>query len=205
MVRPDRAAAPMRGGSCCTELAGASPAAVSAGAPRSRPRASGETPPPEWGVKSPACVVRRAGGERVRRPSVERTLQPRDMNTRKGGPAEPIISRRRQQTAPVPDRSGAGHPRGREEGMWTQFGAEQERPVPAAGEGAGASGRGPTRRPGPTSGEGGPYKPSVKGDRAGRESEGPIVPTGRRSLPATPAEKAGRGKGPCFGHGRGRR
>ncbi len=136
MVRPDRTTSLLQVGSCCIELAGASPAAVSAGAPRSRPRASGETPPSEWGVKSPPRVRRRAGGERVRRPSVERTLQPRDMNTRKGGLAEPIISRRRQQTAPVSDRSGAGRPRGREEGMWTQFGAEQERPVPAAGEGA---------------------------------------------------------------------
>jgi hypothetical protein len=44
---------------------------------------------------------------------------------------------------------------------------EQERPVLAA-----------------TSGEGGPYKPMAKGDRAGRESEGFIVPS-------TPVEKAG--------------
>ena len=34
--------------------------------------------------------------------------------------------------------------------------------------------RDPSRRP--TSGEGDPYKPTVKGDRAGRESEGLIVP-----------------------------
>ena len=45
----------------------------------------------------------------------------------------------------------------------------------------------------PTSGEGGSYKPMVKWNRAGRESEGFIVLM-------TPAEKAGRGKGPCFGH-----
>jgi hypothetical protein len=45
----------------------------------------------------------------------------------------------------------------------------------------------------PTSGEGGSYKPTAKGNRAGRESEGFIVPW-------TPAEKVGRGKGPCFGH-----
>jgi len=44
----------------------------------------------------------------------------------------------------------------------------------------------------PTSGEGGSYKPMAKGNRAGRESEGFIVLT-------TPANKAGRGKGPCFG------
>ena len=44
----------------------------------------------------------------------------------------------------------------------------------------------------PTSGEGGSYKPMAKGNRAGRESEGFIVPL-------TPVDKAGRGKGPCFG------
>src|SRR5947209_15724257 len=159
MVRPERTPPRIAGGSCYIELAGASPAAVSAGAPRSRPRASGETPPPEWGVESPRCVVRRAGGEQVRRPSIKRTLQPREIRTRKGGPAEPLMSRRRQQTAPVGAsarvRSGAGRPRGREEGMRTQFGAEQERPVPAA-----------------ESGEGDPYKPEAKAGRAGRETEG---------------------------------
>jgi len=45
----------------------------------------------------------------------------------------------------------------------------------------------------PTLGEGGSYKPMAKGNRAGRESEGFIVLL-------MPAEKAGRGKGPCFGH-----
>jgi hypothetical protein len=44
----------------------------------------------------------------------------------------------------------------------------------------------------PTSGAGDSYKPMAKGSRAGRESEGFIVPL-------TPAEKAGRGKEPCFG------
>ncbi len=50
--------------------------------------------------------------------------------------------------------------------MRTKLDAEQERPVPAA-----------------QSGEGGPDKLKVKRDRAGRESEGFIVPKGRRSLP----------------------
>ena len=45
----------------------------------------------------------------------------------------------------------------------------------------------------PTSGEGGCYKPMAKCNRAGRESEGSI-------LLLTPADTAGRGKGPCFGH-----
>ena len=64
-------------------------------------------------------------------------------------------------------REDAGRLRGMEEGTLTQFDAEQERPVPAA-----------------TSGEGDPYKPKVKGARAGRESEGFIVLL-------TPVEKAG--------------
>jgi hypothetical protein len=50
--------------------------------------------------------------------------------------------------------------------------------------------RAPSRRS--TSGKGGCYKPMAKCNRAGRESEGFIVLT-------TPADKAGRGKGPCFG------
>ena len=74
------------------------------------------------------------------------------------------------------DRSDAGRPRGMEEGTSTQPDTEQERPVLAA-----------------TSGEGDPYKPMAKGGRAGRESEGFIVPL-------TLVDKAGRGKGPCFGH-----
>ena len=101
MVRPDRAASPLRGGSCRIELAGASPAAVSAGAPRSRPRAREEIPSSEWGVKSPRRAVRLGGGEQVRRPSIKRTLQPREINNRKVVLAEPLMPRRRQQTAPV--------------------------------------------------------------------------------------------------------
>ena len=99
MVRPDESLIPKDRDSCCTELAGGSPVAASAGAPRSRPRAMRETLASEWGVKSPREVVGLHGGEQVRRPSVERTLQPRDIRTRKDGLAEPLMSRRRQQTA----------------------------------------------------------------------------------------------------------
>src|SRR5688572_18289296 len=164
MVRPDRTAAQLGGGSCCIELAGASPAAVSAGAPRSRPRAWEEILPPEWGVESPQRVVRRVGGEQVRRPSVSEPYSPVTLHPKgRAGRAAHFPAKATDCTSAggrsPPLRSGAGRPRGREEGMRTQFGAEQERPVPAA-----------------RSGEGGPYKPTVKGDRAGRESEGPIVP-----------------------------
>ena len=50
-------------------------------------------------------------------------------------------------------------------------------------------GTGETRSRRPASGEGGPYKPTVKGDRAGRESERPIVPL----TPATRTPVEGRG------------
>jgi hypothetical protein len=189
MVRPDRAAACLEGGgSCCIELTGESPVAVSAGAPRSRPRASRETSPSEWGVKSPRRVVRCAGGEQVRRPSVMRTLQPREINIRKAGLAEPLMSRRRQQTAPVLLTGAVQDARG----VWRR----------ACGQSSMRNRRDPSRSPS-MSGEGGPDKPKVKQDRAGRESEGSIVPS-------TPGHKAGqsrgdalvRGKGPCFGYGR---
>jgi len=176
MVRPDRRA-PCGGDSCCTELAGGSPVAVSAGAPRSRPRAVRETEPSEWGVESPQAAVRLLGGEQVRRPSVERTLQPREIDNRKVGLAEPLMSRRRQQTA-----SGMTGAMQDARGVWRR----------ACRHSSVRNRRDPSRRP--ASGEGGCYKPKVKCNRAGRESEGPIVPP-------TPVEKAGRGKGPCFGRG----
>jgi hypothetical protein len=81
MVRPERIV--VIGDSCCIELTGGSPVAGSAEAPRSRPRASRETLPSKWGVKSPQRVIRPVGGEQVRRPSIKRTLQPREIRIRK--------------------------------------------------------------------------------------------------------------------------
>jgi hypothetical protein len=174
MVRPDRTAA--RSGSRCIELTGESPVAAGAGAPRSRPRASRGTLPSAWGVKSPQRAIWPVGGEQFRRPSIKRTLQPREIKIRKAGLAEPLISRRRQQTAywtgATQDARGVLR-----RACGEEFDAEQERPVPGC-----------------WSGEGGPYKPMAKAERAGRESEGFIVP----QKPA----KAGGGKGPCFGCGR---
>jgi len=73
--------------------------------------------------------------------------------------AEPLISRRRQQTAlrefgGAQDAPGVGK-RARREGLMRNWGD-------------------PPRRP--TLGEGGAYKPMAKGRRAERESEGLIVP-----------------------------
>jgi hypothetical protein len=166
-----------RPGSNCIELAGARPVAVSAGAPRSRPRAARETEPSERGVKSPSLAVRLAGGEQVGRPSIKRTLQPREIGTRKGGrPSRSCRGEgnRLHQSRPERCRTPAGYGGGH-----VSSSSMRDR-------------RDPSWRP--ASGIGGPYKPMAKGDRAGRESEGPIVPL-------TPVEKAGRGKGPCFGHG----
>ena len=149
MVRPES----------CVVLAGGSPAAVSAGAPRSRVRTSGEIHASERTVESPQAIERLLGGEQRRGPSMKRTLQPREIGPRKGGVAEPIISRRRQQTASV----SAG-------GMQDAPGVERM----ARADSTTRNRRDPTRRL--TSSEGLPYKPSVKRAGVGRESEGLVVP-----------------------------
>jgi hypothetical protein len=161
MVRPES----------CIELAGASPVAVSTGAPRSRPRTREETRAFKWGIGSLPRVIGRLGGRQVRRPSIKRTLQPREIDNRKVGQAEPLMSRRRQQTASQTGRSQDAR------------GVEGR----ACGHRSMRNRRDPSRRP--TSGEGGPYKPTVKRDRAGRESEGPVVPT----TPVTTRPVEGRG------------
>ena len=149
MSRPDES---------CVVLAGGSPAAVSAGAPRSRVRACGEIHSSERTVESPQEIARFLGGEQRRGPSVERTLQPREISPRKGGVAEPIMPRRRQQTASA--RTGR---------MQDAPGVLRRARVDSATRNR----RDPTRWL--TSSEGRPYKPSVKGAGAGRESEGLIV------------------------------
>ena len=165
MVCPDETldSAPRDGGpelgvSRCVGLAGESPVAVSAGAPRSRLQPTGEIPAAERSVESPCGSIRIRRGEQSCGPSMKRTLQSREMSPRKGGMVEPVMSRRRQQTAP-------GKP------GWVQD-------VPGVGRRARSDSptrnrRGPPRRS--SSDEGAPYKPRVKGVRAGRESEGSIV------------------------------
>jgi len=196
MVRPERIIAGDCGDSRCIELAGESPVAVSAGAPRSRLRATRETSASEWSVKSPQRVVWLVGGEQVRRPSIMRTLQPREIRIRKetGWPSRSCHgegNRLHFATGTVQDARGVWR-----RACGQMFDAEQERPVPAAiGEGQAPA----------ASGEGGPYKPTAKAERVGWESEGSIVPKGRLCLPMTSATNAGRGKGPCFGYGRVRR
>jgi hypothetical protein len=160
MVRPES----------CVVLAGESPAAVSAGAPRSRARSNGEIRRAERAVESPQGIARSPGGEQRRGPSIKRTLQPREISPRKGGVAEPIMTRRRQQTAS-----------GRTGGMQDAPGVGRR----ARAESTTRNRRGPTRRL--TSSEGWPYKPRAKGAGAGRESEGLVVPM--RTVTTTPSEE----------------
>jgi len=171
MVRPDGTAP--RSGTCCIGLAGESPVAVSAGAPRSRPRAPGEIPSCEWGVESLQGAVWLLRREQVLGPSMKRTLQPRDIRTRKGGMAELLMSQRRQQTAPG---TGAAQD---SLGVWRR----------ARGHSPMRNRRGPTRWS--TSGRSDPYKPTVKWGQTGRESEGPIVLL-------TPVETRVEGRGPAL-------
>ena len=159
----------------CVVLAGESPAAVSAGAPRSRARSDGEIRGAERAVESPQEIERSPGGEQRRGPSIKRTLQPREIGPRKGGVAEPIISRRRQQTAS--ERAGGMQDT---PGVWRR----------ARVDSTTRNRRDPTRRL--TSSEGRPYKPSAKGAGVGRESEGSVVPM--RAVTITPSE----GRGPAL-------
>ena len=172
--------------SSCVELAGASPAAVSAGAPRSRPQPPSESPAAEWGVKSPRTresTGRASGGEQRRGPNGRESLQSREINNRKGAEAEPIMSRRRQQTALLWDEPGgeAGAARTGEAqdsaGVWGR----------ARDDSSTGNRRDPPRRP--TAGGGGAYKPKAKGRRAERESEGLVVP----GMAATITRSEGRG------------
>jgi hypothetical protein len=139
------------------------------------------------GPYGPSEGSKAAGPMREREP-----LQPREIDARKGEVAEPIMSRRRQQTAPA----GAAWDRVAACGK-RSVADETGRAQDTSGVGRGARGdsptrnrRGPPRRP--TSGEGDAYKPSAKGRRAGRESEGLVVPA--RAGTTTPPE----GRGPAL-------
>jgi hypothetical protein len=173
MLRPEGTEVLVTEVPCCVRLAGESPAAVSAGAPRSRPRVRSEISGPERGVESRQGVVRRLGREQRRGPDASEPLQPRDRDARKGGMAEPIMSRRRRQTA-LAGRRGAGRSRGREGGTRRQPDTEQERPSPTAD----------VR-------QSGGYKPTAKSHRVGRESEGLVVPV-------RPGETRAEGRGPAL-------
>jgi hypothetical protein len=186
MVRPEGRAlilAPCGVGAepCCLGLAGGSPAAVSAGAPRSRLRAWAEMPASERSVKSPQAAVRSLGGEQVCGPQCESVnlVKPRERNFRKVERPSRSCHGEGNRLHLRLDRRGAGRSRGIEGDTQSQPEAEQERPSPAAHVGRSVG-----------------DKPSAKRRRAGRESEGLVVPM------TVSGHNATRGKGPCFGHAR---
>src|SRR6266545_3924801 len=96
--------------------------------------------------------------------------KPRESSPRKGGVAEPLMSRRRQQTASARTGSTQDTP-----GVWRR--ARDDSPT--------RNRRDPPRRP--TLGEGGTDKPKAKRSRAERESEGLVV--ARKSPTTTATER----------------
>jgi hypothetical protein len=171
MVRPERW--PHQGPRCCTRPAGVSPAAVSRpAAPRSRLRASGVTRPSERSVESLEWAVAPIEREQSCGPNESELLQPREIGTERwGGRADHVPAKATDCGVAV-----TGDP---QDALGVGKGAR--------GEGLVRNRRDPTRRP--ASGEGGGYKPKAKCHRAGRESEGLVVP---RMVPTitTPEERS---------------
>jgi hypothetical protein len=157
---------------CCAELAGASPVTVSAGAPCSRPRA--EERSESLSGASKALTEPYGPGEGGKVAGLMREREPREPREieaeRRGGRAA-------HSTAKATDCAS------RPERRRTPPGYVGE----ACDDSSARNRRGPTRRL--TSGEGGGYKPRVKGHRAGRESERLIVPL--RMETRTPLEGRG--------------
>jgi hypothetical protein len=158
----------------CVELAGASPALVIAGEPGSRLQPPGEIPSAERSVESPSAAVRPSGGKQSCGPSFKRTLQPRERSPRKGG------ARR------------AGHVAAKATDCVCSSGETQDAPGVrrrARNDSSTRNRRGPTRLL--TSSEGDAYKRNAKWRRAGRESEGRVVPS-------MPSESSAEGRGPAL-------
>ena len=176
MVRPERSRWPIEGAvekpsqtSGCKSRRGRQ-----ASAPRSRLRASGGIPPSERSVESRRRGIGPVKRKQICGPNVSEPLQPREIGAeRRGGRAGHVAAKATDcawETGGAQDALGVGK------------GARME--------GLGRNRRGPLRRL--TSGEGGVYKPKVKGHRAGRESEGLIVPKTVATI--TPPE----GRGPAL-------
>jgi len=155
--------------SCCTCPAGASPASVSAGAPSSRPQASGEIPVARAGCRKPLRRKQARGPQHQVKPAASTNLQPE--------------SRAAHVTAKAMFRalsSGVVGARG--------FGGVGGA---ARVQGEVRNTRDPSARP--ESGQAGSYKRKAKSSGAQRESEGIVV------LWIAATNNAAGGKGPCGG------
>jgi hypothetical protein len=155
--------------SCCTFPAGASPASVSAGAPSSRPQASGEIPVARAGCRKPLRREQARGPQHQVKPAASTDLQ--------------TESRAAHVTVKAMFRTLASGGVGARNlgGVW---GA-------ARVQGEVRNTRGPSARP--ELGQAGSYKPLAKSSGVQRESEGIVVPR----IAAT--NNAAGGQGPCGG------
>jgi hypothetical protein len=135
----------------CSSPAGGSPASVSAGAPSSRPQASGENPLAQAGCQKPLRREPVRGPQPYVKPAASTQLQPESRAAHFTAKATP----------PAPQ-SGVA----RAGGLGGVRGA-------ARGHGAERNTRDPSERP--SSRPSGSYKPTLKASRAQRESEGTIV------------------------------
>jgi hypothetical protein len=151
MVRRDEAGRSLTA-SRCSSPAGANPASVSAGAPSSRPQASGEIPVARAGCQEPLRRKPARGPQHHVKPAASSHLQP---ESRAGHVAAKAMSA-------VPQSGGA-----RTAGLGGVEGA-------AGVQGEERNTRGPSARPRQGSDS---YKPTVKGSGAQRASEGTVVVT----------------------------
>src|ERR1700724_466459 len=157
----------------CVSPAGASPASVSAGAPSSRPQASGGDPDARAGRKEPARRQEPRSGERAHGPQHE--VKPAASTEEQSGSRAAHVTAKAMSLAGVPEPAG---------GPGGVGGA-------ARVQGETRNTRGPSARP--WSRRARPYKQKAKSGRAQRESEGIVVP-----VIATANNVAG-GKGPWGG------
>jgi hypothetical protein len=177
MVRREAAGARAASGepsACCASPAGESPVSVRAGAPSSRPQASGGDPVVQAGCRKPVRRREPCGGEQARGP--QHQVKPAaSTEEQSGSRAAHVTAKATFGAGRVPEpASGPGGVRGA-----------------ARGQGDVRNTRGPSRRP--SSRRARPYKPKAKSGRVERESEGIVVP----SITAT--NNAVGGKGPWGG------
>ena len=153
----------------CPSPAGASPASVSAGAPSSRPQASGEIPVAQAGCRKPLRREPARGPQHEVKPAASTDSQSESRAAHVTAKATSVASESGEvHAAGLGGVRGAARVQGDERNM-----------------------RGPSAQP--PSRQSDSYKPKVKSSRAQRESEGVVV------LVITVANNAVGGKGPYSG------
>ena len=135
----------------CSSPAGASPVSVSAGAPSSRPQASGESPVARAGCQEPLRREQVRGPQPHVKPAASTHLQPESRAAHVTAKATSAVSQSGDHAAGLGGVRGVARVHGDERNT-----------------------RGPSARP--WSGQSASYKPMAKSSRAQRESEGVVVP-----------------------------